>query len=261
MTNAKLAVVTGASSGIGKELARLCAKDGYNLVIAADEPAVQQAAEALASHNVMVEAIEADLASVEGVDQLITRIGDRDIDLLFLNAGRGLGDGFIDQDWQKVRRVIDTNITGTVYLAHELGARMARRGRGRILFTGSIAGFMPGTFQAVYNGTKAFIDSFSIALRHEMRDTGVTVTVLMPGATQTRFFERAEMMDTKVGTDEKDNPADVARTGYDAMMAGEEQVISGWKNKLQVAAAHVTPAGTLAEQHRKMAEPGSASRD
>ncbi|TPK12758.1 SDR family NAD(P)-dependent oxidoreductase [Mesorhizobium sp. B2-5-9] len=261
MTNTKLAVVTGASSGIGKELAKLCAKDGYNLVIAADEPAVRQAAEALASHNVTVEAVEADLASVEGVDQLIARIGDRDIDLLFLNAGRGLGDGFLDQDWQKVRRVIDTNITGTVYLAHELGARMARRGRGRILFTGSIAGFMPGTFQAVYNGTKAFIDSFSIALRHEMRDTGVTVTVLMPGATQTRFFERAEMMDTKVGTDEKDNPADVARTGYEAMMAGEEQVISGWKNKLQVAAAHITPAGTLAEQHRKMAEPGSASRD
>ncbi|RUX42513.1 SDR family NAD(P)-dependent oxidoreductase, partial [Mesorhizobium sp. M7A.F.Ca.US.014.04.1.1] len=112
--------------------------------------------------------------------------------------------GFVDQDWKKVRRIIDTNITGTVYLAHQLGARMARRGRGRILFTGSIAGFMPGTFQAVYNGTKAFIDSFSIALRHELRDTGVTVSVLMPGATQTRFFERAEMMDTKVGTDEKD---------------------------------------------------------
>ncbi|MBZ9798333.1 SDR family NAD(P)-dependent oxidoreductase [Mesorhizobium sp. ES1-4] len=261
MNNARLALVTGASSGIGKELAKLCAKDGYNLVIAADEPAVQRAAEALASHDVTVEAIEADLASVEGVDQLVTKIGDRDIDLLFLNAGRGLGDSFIDQDWQKVRRVIDTNITGTVYLAHELGARMARRGCGRILFTGSIAGFMPGTFQAVYNGTKAFIDSFGIALRHEMRDTGVTVTVLMPGATQTRFFERAEMMDTKVGTDEKDNPADVARTGYEAMMAGEEQVITGWVNKLQVAAAHVTPAGTLAEQHRKMAEPGSASRD
>jgi len=261
MMNAKFAVVTGASSGIGKELAKLCAKDGYNLIIAADEPAIQQAAEALGSHGVAVEAIEADLATVEGVDQLISRIGDHDIDLLFLNAGRGLGDGFVDQDWKKIRRIIDTNITGTVYLAHELGARMARRGRGRILFTGSIAGFMPGTFQAVYNGTKAFIDSFSIALRHELRDTGVTVTVLMPGATQTRFFERAEMMDTKVGTDEKDNPADVAKTGYEAMMEGQEQVISGWKNKLQVAAAHVTPAGTLAEQHRKMAEPGSASRD
>ncbi|MCA0002447.1 MULTISPECIES: SDR family NAD(P)-dependent oxidoreductase [unclassified Mesorhizobium] len=261
MTDAKLAVVTGASSGIGKELAKLCAKDGYNLVVAADEPAIQQAAEALGSHNIAVEAVEADLATVEGVDRLISRISERDIDLLFLNAGRGLGNGFVDQDWGKIRRIIDTNITGTVYLAHELGAKMARRGRGRILFTGSIAGFMPGTFQAVYNGTKAFIDSFAIALRHELQDTGVTVTVLMPGATQTRFFERAEMMDTKVGTDEKDNPADVAKAGYEAMMTGEEQVVSGWKNKLQVAAAHVTPAGTLAEQHREMAAPGSASQD
>ncbi|TPI47762.1 MULTISPECIES: SDR family NAD(P)-dependent oxidoreductase [unclassified Mesorhizobium] len=261
MTDAKLAVVTGASSGIGKELAKLCAKDGYDLVVAADEPAIQQAAEALGSHNIAVEAVEADLATVEGVDRLISRIGERDIDLLFLNAGRGLGNGFVDQDWGKIRRIIDTNITGTVCLAHELGAKMARRGRGRILFTGSIAGFMPGTFQAVYNGTKAFIDSFAIALRHELQDTGVTVTVLMPGATQTRFFERAEMMDTKVGTDEKDNPADVAKAGYEAMMTGEEQVVSGWKNKLQVAAAHVTPAGTLAEQHREMAAPGSASQD
>ncbi|ESX99549.1 oxidoreductase [Mesorhizobium sp. LNJC405B00] len=261
MTDAKLAVVTGASSGIGRELAKLCAKDGYDLIIAADEPAIRQAAEALETHNVTVEAIEADLATVEGADRLISQIGDRDIDLLFLNAGRGLGNGFVDQDWRKVRRIIDTNVTGTVYLAHELGAKMARRGRGRILFTGSIAGFMPGTFQAVYNGTKAFIDSFSIALRHELKDSGVTVTVLMPGPTQTRFFERAEMMDTKVGSDEKDNPADVAKTGYEAMMAGDEQVVSGWKNKLQVAAAHVTPAATLAEQHRRMAEPGSASSD
>lgn len=260
MTATKLAVVTGASSGIGKELAKLCSKAGYNLVIAADEPAIKQAAEALSSHDVAVEALEVDLATVEGADRLVSRIGNRDIDLLFLNAGRGLGHGFVDQDWNKIRRIVDTNINGTIYLAHQLAARMARRGRGRILFTGSIAGFMPGTFQAVYNGTKAFIDSFAIALRHELKDTGVTVTVLMPGATQTRFFERAEMMDTKVGTDEKDNPADVARAGYDALLAGEEQVISGWRNKLQVAAAHVTPAGTLAEQHRKMAEPGSAPK-
>ncbi|RWE44495.1 MAG: SDR family NAD(P)-dependent oxidoreductase [Mesorhizobium sp.] len=261
MTEAtKRAVVTGASSGIGKELAKLCAKAGYDLIIAADEPAIKQAAEALSSHDVAVEALEVDLATVEGADELIARIGNRDIDLLFLNAGRGLGHGFLDQDWDKARRIVDTNITGTIYLAHQLAAGMVKRGRGRILFTGSIAGFMPGTFQAVYNGTKAFIDSFAIALRHELKDTGVTVTVLMPGATQTRFFERAEMLDTKVGTDEKDNPADVARVGFDAMLAGEDQVISGLKNKLQVAAAHVTPAGTLAEQHRKMAEPGSASR-
>jgi short-subunit dehydrogenase len=258
MPKGELAVVTGASSGIGKELAKCCAQDGYDLVIAADEPAINQAAEALASLRVTVEAIEADLASAEGVDVLITRIGERNVDLLFLNAGRGLGEGFIDQDWNKIRRVIHTNITGTMYLAHHLVDRMARRGRGRILFTGSIAGFMPGTFQAVYNGTKAFIDSFAIALRHELKDTGVSVTVLMPGATQTRFFERAGMMDTKIGVDEKDNPADVARTGYEALLRGEEQVVSGWKNKLQAAAAHVTSAGTLAEQHRAMAEPGSA---
>jgi short-subunit dehydrogenase len=231
---------------------------GYDLVIVADEPAIEQAAEALASHGGAVEAVEADLATVEGVDKLISQIGERDVDLLFLNAGRGLGEGFIDQEWKKIRRVIDTNITGTIYLARRLADRMAGRGRGRILFTGSIAGFMPGTFQAIYNGTKAFIDSFAIALRHELKDTGVSVTVLMPGATKTRFFERAGMMDTKVGNAEKDDPADVARVGYDALLSGEEQVVSGWKNKLMVAAAHVTPAGTLAEQHRKMSEPGSA---
>ncbi|MBZ9819724.1 SDR family NAD(P)-dependent oxidoreductase [Mesorhizobium sp. CA4] len=258
MDNGKLAVVTGASSGIGKELAKLCAKDRYDLVIAADEPAIEQAADALRSHGVSVDAVEANLASEEGADKLIAEIGDRDIDLLFLNAGRGLGRSFVDQDWSEARRVIDTNITGTVYLAHRLGRKMVRRGRGRILFTGSIAGFMPGTFQAVYNGTKAFIDSFAIALRHELKDSGVSVTVLMPGATQTRFFERADMMDTEIGVQEKDNPVDVARDGYDAMLAGEEQVVSGWKNKMQVAAAHVTPAGTLAEQHRNMAEPGTA---
>ncbi|AZO05529.1 MULTISPECIES: SDR family NAD(P)-dependent oxidoreductase [unclassified Mesorhizobium] len=258
MGNGKLAVVTGASSGIGRELAKLCAKDGYDLVIVADEPAIEQAAEALRSHGVSVDAVEADLARENGADKLIAEIGDRDIDLLFLNAGRGLGRGFVDQDWNEARRVIDTNITGTVYLAHRLGRKMVGRGRGRILFTGSIAGFTPGTFQAVYNGTKAFIDSFAIALRHELKDSGVSVTVLMPGATQTRFFERADMMDTEIGVQEKDNPADVARDGYDALMAGEEQVVSGWKNKMQAAAAHVTPAGTLAEQHRNMAEPGSA---
>ncbi|MDG4892305.1 SDR family NAD(P)-dependent oxidoreductase [Mesorhizobium sp. WSM4976] len=258
MGNGKLAVVTGASSGIGKELAKLCAKDGYDLVIVADEPAIEQAAEALRSRGVSVDAVEADLASEDGADKLVAEIGDRDIDLLLLNAGRGLGRGFIEQDWKEARRVIDTNITGTVYLAHRLGRKMVGRGRGRILFTGSIAGFTPGTFQAVYNGTKAFIDSFAIALRHELKDSGVSVTVLMPGATQTRFFERARMMDTEIGVQEKDNPADVARNGYDALMAGEEQVVSGWKNKMQAAAAHVTPAGTLAEQYRNMAEPGSA---
>jgi short-subunit dehydrogenase len=136
---------------------------------------------------------------------------------------------------------------------------MRSRGQGRILLTGSIPGFMPGTYTAVYNGTKAFIDSFSFALRADLKDSGVTVTCLMPGATQTDFFERADMLDTKVGQDPKD-PADVTRVGLDAMMRGDGDVVSGWKNKLQTAMAHVTPAGVLAEQHRKMAEPGSAQK-
>ena len=136
---------------------------------------------------------------------------------------------------------------------------MRARGEGRILVTGSIAGFMPGTYQAVYNGTKAFIDSFSFALRAELKGSGVTVTCLMPGATETDFFERADMLDTKVGTQKKDDPADVAKTGFDAMMRGDGDVVSGWQNKLQSAIANITPAGVLAEQHRKMAAPGTAT--
>ena len=137
---------------------------------------------------------------------------------------------------------------------------MRARRAGRILITGSVAGFMPGTFQAVYNGTKAFIDSFSFALRAELKDSGVTVTCLMPGATETEFFERADMMDTKVGQDEKDDPADVAKDGFDAMINGEGDVVTGWKNKIQTTVANVTPAGVLAEMHRRMAEPGSGEK-
>lgn len=132
---------------------------------------------------------------------------------------------------------------------------MRARRSGKILITGSIAGFMPGTYQAVYNGTKAFLDSFSFALRHEIQDTGVTVTCLMPGATETEFFARADMLDTKVGQAEKDDAADVARQGFEAMLQGAGQVITGWQNKLQAAIAHVAPSDFLAEQHRKKAEP------
>ncbi len=154
--------------------------------------------------------------------------------------------------------MIDTNVTGTLYLLQKVGRDMVARKEGRILIVGSIAGFMPGTYQAVYNGTKAFLDSFSFALRHEIAESGVTVTCLMPGATETEFFERADMMDTKVGTAKKDDPADVAQTGFDAMMKGQGDVVSGWHNKLQTAIASVTPAGILAQMHKNMAEPGTA---
>lgn len=252
-----LAVVTGASSGIGYELAKLCAENGFDLVIAADQPEIKEAAQAFRGLGAEVDAVEADLAVLEGVDKLYDAIKGRPVDALLANAGHGLGHGFLDQDFNEARHVIDTNITGTVYLIQKVGRDMRSRGQGRILITGSIAGFMPGSFQAVYNGTKAFIDSFSFALRNELKDTGITVTCLMPGATDTEFFERADMLDTKVGQQEKDDAAKVAKDGFDAMMNGEGDVVSGWKNKLQTTLAAVTPSGVLAEQHRKMAEPGS----
>ena len=145
-------------------------------------------------------------------------------------------------------------------MIHKVGRDMRERGRGRILITGSIAGFMPGTYQAVYNASKAFLDSFSFALRHELKDTGVSVTCLMPGATETDFFERADMMDTKVGTAKKDDPAEVARTGFQAMMKGTGDVVTGWQNKLRSAIANVLPAGVTAEIHRRQAEPGTARK-
>jgi uncharacterized protein len=255
----KFAVVTGASTGIGLELARECAKNGFDLLIAANEPEINNAAHSLRREGGTVEAVQADLATPEGVDELHAKINGRRVDALLANAGRGLGKAFLDQDFNDARYVLDTNVTGTIYLIHKVGRAMRAQGAGRILITGSIAGFMPGSYQAVYNGTKAFLDSFSYALREELKETNVTVTCLMPGATETEFFRRADMMDTKVGTDKKDDPADVAKNGFEAMMKGEGGVVSGVHNKMQVAAAHVMPAQTLAKQHSKMA-PGTAKQ-
>ncbi len=255
-----LAVVTGASSGIGLELARECANQGFDLIVAADRP-LDEAQRDLTALGARVDCVEADLAQKSGVDKLYTAIAGRPVAALIANAGHGLGKGFLDQNFDEISHVIDTNVTGTLYLIHRVGADMRTAGQGRILIVGSIAGFMPGTFQAVYNGSKAFIDSFSWALRNELKDTGVTVTCLMPGPTDTEFFERGDLMDTKVGTDDKkQDPAEVARIGFKAMMDGEGDVVAGMKNKLQAAMAHITPAGVLAEQHRKMAEPGSARK-
>jgi short-subunit dehydrogenase len=185
----------------------------------------------------------------------------RPVAALLANAGHGLGGAFLDQDFDEVMHVIETNITGTIYLIHEIGRQMRAAGAGRILITGSIAGYMPGSYAAVYNGTKAFIDSFALALRNELENSGVTVTCLMPGVTATEFFARADMMDTKVGSQEnKANPAMVAKIGFEAMMKGEGDVVAGLKNKVQVAMAGVMPKEALAEQHRKMAQPGSAGK-
>lgn len=222
---------------------------------AACDPRIHDVAAALGRRGpdgppVQVDAVQADLATAAGVDALYERARGRHVDALLANAGHGLGRAFLDQDLEDIQHVVDTNITGTIRLIHRIGRDMRTRGRGRILITGSIAGFIPGSFSAVYNGTKAFVDSFSHALRDELRDSGVTVTCLMPGATDTAFFERAGMMDTRLGREDKDDPADVARVGFDAMMGGEGDV---------TAVASVTPASTLAAQHRKQAELGSGT--
>ena len=256
-THKMFAIVTGASSGIGLELARLAAADGYDLLVVADTPLVDAAA-ALRGTGVDVQTVEADLSTFEGVDRLLAAAGERPVDALFANAGHGLGGAFLTQEPQAWRHVVDTNVTGTVYLVQKVAQRMVARDYGKILITGSIAGHIAGSFQAVYNGTKAFIDSFSDALGNELKDTAVTVTCLKPGATETEFFERADMEDTKVGSSSKDSAADVAKTGYDAMMSGERSVVYGLKNKLQVAASKVLGGGVSAEMHRGMAEPGSA---
>ena len=254
-----LAVVTGASTGIGYELALVCAKNGFDLVVAANEPQIEESAESFKAFAGRVTTVQADLSTMEGNDRLIAAIGGRPVDALLANAGTGLGGAFLDQDFAKVRQIVDLNVTGTIYLVQKIGREMRARGSGRILITGSIAGFLPGSFQAVYNGSKAFLDSFSFAIRNELKDTGVTVTCLMPGATATDFFERADMLDTKVGTQKKQDPAEVAEIGFKAMMKGQGDVVTGWQNKLQAAIANIVPGGVTAEMHRRMAEPGSGA--
>ena len=258
MRSPRLAVVTGASSGIGLELARLAAKDGYDLIVAADTPFVE-AGPALREFGVDVEELEVDLATKQGVSQLLDRIGERCVDVLVANAGHGLGHGFLEQSPDEWQHIIDTNITGTLLLIQPVVTKMVERGEGRVLITGSIAGHLAGAFQAVYNGSKAFIDSFAAALNEEIKDSGVTITCLKPGATETAFFHRAELDDTKAGQAKKDDPADVAKTGWEAMKKGEPAVIYGLKNKLQVAAADVMTDAATAKIHRSQMEPGSGS--
>jgi len=259
-TNRPLAIVTGASTGIGYELAKLCASNGFDLIVAADEADIHKASVVFQSLGAMVEPVEVDLATLEGVEKLyeVARQSGRPIAALMANAGRGLGGGFLDQDFKQAKHVLDTNILGTIYLIHLVAKDMRARHDGRILITGSIAGFIPGSYQAVYNGTKAFLDNFALGLRNELQQTGITVSCLMPGATQTAFFERAGMVDTEIGQMKKDDPADVAKAGFDLMMSGESAIVSGWQNKLEVILAKFVPSAILADRHGKAAKPHSA---
>jgi short-subunit dehydrogenase len=253
-----LAVVTGASTGIGYELAKCCVRGGFDLVVAAAGPRIADAATEFRSLGAAVDAVQADLSTTEGVDKLYAALQGRQVYALLANAGVGLGKAFLDQPFDAVRNIINTNITGTIYLVQKIGRDMRSAGRGRILITGSIAGFAPGSFQAVYNASKAFLDSFAAALRYEVAESGITVTCLMPGATETDFFEKADMMDTRMGTMKKDDAAMVAESGFRAMMNGEADVVTGWHNKLLTAIAQVSPTGLLTRAHALAARPGTA---
>lgn len=260
----RFAVVTGASSGIGYELARQFAQNGFDLLIVSDSSRIADAAQSLRSTGVAVESVEADLATYEGVEQMSGAIEEsgRPIDAIAINAGVGVsGDFARDTDLDDELNLIQLNVVSPVHLTKRILRNMLDRGEGRILFTSSIAGTMPAPFEAVYGASKAFLTSFAQAIRNELKDTHITITTLMPGATETNFFHRAGMEDTKVGANEKDNAAEVARQGYEALMAGKDHVVAGsFKNKLQAAAGHVLPDPLVAEMHRKQSEPGTATR-
>lgn len=251
-----LVVVTGASSGIGLELAKLAAKDGAELILAADTSFDEALPQVQAAGPGLIETVQCDLATSEGIDALLAKIGDRPVSALLANAGHGGGAvTFFDQDWDEAAHIIGTNITGTIRLIQVVGQRMRARNDGRILVTGSIAGHMPGSYQLVYNSTKSFVDYFCEGLRNELKDTGVAVTCLLPGATETEFFDRAHMENTKVGQAKKADPAKVAADGYAAMLADDDQTVSGFMNKIQVLFADILPDTFMAQMHRKQAEP------
>src|SRR3954452_18184954 len=256
-----LALVTGASTGIGLELAKQFAANGFDLVVTAENAALEEAVRELEQLGGSVESVRADLATPAGVDEVWSRVQatGRPLAAAALNAGRGAGGAFLDIDLEDDLEIVDLNVRSTVHLAKYVVRDMVARDEGRILFTSSIASTMPGSFQAVYNASKSFVQSFALALRNELKDTEVTITSLMPGPTDTEFFERADMLDTKVGTSDKDDPADVARDGYEALMNGDERVVSAsLGTKLQGRGSRFLPDSAKAEMHRKMAEPGTA---
>lgn len=262
--NKGLAVVTGASSGIGFELAKQFAQNGFDLLVVSNSPKIHEAAHSLQNNGTSAQALQADLASYEGVEKLYATIqsAGRPVDVVAINAGVGVGGDFArDTDLQAELNLIQLNVVSPVHLAKRVVPDMIAAGHGRILFTSSIAGTMPAPFEAVYGASKAFLTSFAQALRNELKDTGVTITVLMPGATETNFFHRAGMDDTKVAVDEKDDPAEVAKDGFEALMAGKDHVVAGsLKNKVFATGGHALPDPAVAEIHRGLSEPGSARK-
>jgi uncharacterized protein len=253
-----LALVTGASSGIGLELARQFAGAGFDLVVTAEDAELADAATSLRSSGGEVLAVQADLRDAEGVERVWAAVQERarPLDAAAINAGVGLGRAFVDQDLPDVLSMVDLNCRSTTHLAHLVARDMTSRGRGRVLFTSSIASTMPGPHQAVYNATKSYVQSLAEALQVEMEDSGVTVTSLMPGPTRTEFFERGDLSNTPMGQGPQDDPADVARQGFEALMAGKRRVVAAsLMTKVMEASNKVLPDRVKAAANKIMAKP------
>ena len=254
------AVVTGGSNGIGLELAREFVAQGYDVLIAAEDAAhLAHAAQALSAGGAAVEQHAADLSTEDGVASLADAVkgSGRAVDVLCVNAGYGLGGPFVETDLQRELKMIDLNCRGSVQLTKAVLKDMVARNSGKILITSSIAATMPDPFEAVYGATKVFLRWFGEALRNELKDTAVDVTVLMPSMTETDFFHRAEMGDTKAGQAKKDDAATVAKAAVKALQHGDDKVVPTLKNKVMAAVADVLPDTAAAAVHRNLSEPGS----
>jgi short-subunit dehydrogenase len=258
----KLALVTGASSGIGLELAKELANRGYDLVIASAGERLSGAAEEIRLRGHEVVEVNADLATRDGVNQLWAKVQSlgRPVDIACINAGVGVGGLFAETDLDAELNMVELNCVGTVQLAKSVVRQMKELNAGKILFTASIAGEMVAPREAVYAATKAFVLSFAHSLRFELKDSGITITALQPGPTDTDFFHRAGMDDTEVGQKGKSEsqPGDVARQGIDALLAGKDHVYAASvKTKLEGALANVVPGSLKGAMHEKMAKPNS----
>ncbi len=261
----KLAVVTGASSGIGYELAAQFAQHGFDLIVCAENDGISQAAEDLRQLGTKVQPVQADLSTAAGVMQFVqaVRADGRPVACAAINAGIGVDGPFAENALEDEITLINTNVMGTVCIAKHIIQDMTERAEGgKILFTSSVASLAAGPYMACYNASKAFIQSFSEALHVELKDKGISVTALMPDATDTEFFERAGMLDTKVGAGDKDDPALVAKRGYNALMEGKASVFGGsLKHRLLNAVEDLIPEQVKAKQYAKAAKPGSAAED
>lgn len=260
MSTLKYALITGATSGIGYELAKLFAIDGYSLVLVARyqeelDTAVQTLG-TLGAPKIMT--LAKDLFDTQEAYEVYDEVkaAGIEIDVLVNDAGQGQYGEFIETDLERELAIIDLNISSLVILTKRFLIDMVNRGEGKILNVSSIAGKMPGPLQAVYHGTKAFVHSFSEAIRNEVKDKGVTVTSLLPGPTETDFFNKADMNESKIVKEGSLASAEVvARDGCDALMAGKDKVVSGMKNKLQVAMSNVTPDEQVAQMMHNQQKP------